>query len=69
MQPLEILRNEHGLIRQYLDNLALAAEKPQEDEHPPKELEFQPAAYKAGADAFEKSHKLVVDTGSMLVHM
>ncbi len=27
MDPIETLTNEHGLIRQYLDNLALAAEK------------------------------------------
>ena len=27
MDPLETLSNEHGLIRQYLDNLSMAAER------------------------------------------
>ncbi len=38
MQPLETLRNEHGLIRQFLDNLALAVEKLENEERPPKEF-------------------------------
>jgi len=38
MEPLDILRNEHGLIRQYLDNLQLAVEKLEEDKRPPREF-------------------------------
>lgn len=38
MKPLETLRNEHGLIRQFLDNLALAVEKLENGERPPKEF-------------------------------
>jgi len=38
MKPLETLRNEHGLIRQFLDNLALAVEKLENEERPPKEF-------------------------------
>ena len=38
MRPMEVLRNEHGLIRQYLDNLALAVEKVESDERPPREF-------------------------------
>lgn len=32
MNPLETLSNEHGLIRHYLDNLALAAERIEKDQ-------------------------------------
>ncbi len=38
MNPLEILRTEHALIRQYLDNLAYATEKLERGEQPPKEF-------------------------------
>ena len=38
MEPLDVLRNEHGLIRQYLDNLALAVQKMEDDARPPKEF-------------------------------
>ena len=38
MKPLETLRNEHGLIRQYLDNLAMAVDKLQSGERPPREF-------------------------------
>jgi len=38
MRPLETLRNEHGLIRQFLDNLALAVTKLEDEERPPKEF-------------------------------
>ncbi len=38
MRPLEILSNEHGLIRQFLDNLALAVEKLEDDQRPPTEF-------------------------------
>jgi hemerythrin-like domain-containing protein len=34
MDPLETLSNEHGLIRQFLDNLALAAQKIEEGQRP-----------------------------------
>ena len=38
MQPLETLRNEHGLIRQFLDNLALAVAELENEKRPPKEF-------------------------------
>ena len=38
MEPLEILRNEHGLIRQFVDNLSLAGDKMAEGERPPTEF-------------------------------
>ena len=38
MRPLEALRNEHGLIRHFLDNLALAVEKLENGERPPREV-------------------------------
>ena len=53
MKPLEILTNEHGLIRQFLENLALAVEKLENEERPPKEF-FENAVQFARtfADAF-----------------
>jgi hemerythrin-like domain-containing protein len=38
MDALNILRSEHALIRQYIDNLALASEKLERGERPPKEF-------------------------------
>lgn len=38
MEPLEILRNEHGLIRQFVDNLSLAGEMMAEGGRPPTEF-------------------------------
>ncbi len=38
MKPLEILVTEHGLIRQFLDNLVLAVEKLENEEPPPKKF-------------------------------
>jgi hemerythrin-like domain-containing protein len=38
MGPLEILRNEHGLIRQFVDNLSLAGEKMADGERVPTEF-------------------------------
>jgi hemerythrin-like domain-containing protein len=43
MEPLEMLRNEHGLIRQYVDHLADAADKIKNDQKPPREF-FEKAA-------------------------
>lgn len=34
MKPLEVLANEHGLIRQFLDNLALAASNIEDGKRP-----------------------------------
>jgi hemerythrin-like domain-containing protein len=34
MNPLETLSNEHGLIRQFLDNLTLSAQKIEEGQYP-----------------------------------
>ncbi len=53
MEPLEILRNEHGLIRQYLDNLQLAVAKLEDDVHPPKEFFEQAVEFaRTFADSF-----------------
>jgi hemerythrin-like domain-containing protein len=38
MNAIEILSNEHGLIRQFLDNLALASDKIEEGKRVPKEF-------------------------------
>jgi hemerythrin-like domain-containing protein len=38
MEPLETLRNEHGLIRQFLDNLSIAAEKLENEQRPPTDF-------------------------------
>jgi len=38
MQPLETLRNEHGLIRQFLDQLEVAGKKLDAGERPPREF-------------------------------
>ncbi|MBW1850803.1 MAG: hemerythrin domain-containing protein [Deltaproteobacteria bacterium] len=38
MDAIEILVNEHALIRQFLDNLSMAAEKLEADERPSKEF-------------------------------
>ncbi len=38
MDAIEILVNEHGLIRQFLDNLYMAVEKLETDERPPREF-------------------------------
>jgi hemerythrin-like domain-containing protein len=38
MRPLDVLRDEHGLIRWFLDNLELALRKMEADEPPPREF-------------------------------
>ncbi len=38
MNPIETLKNEHGLIRRFLDNLAVAAEKIEAGQYPPREF-------------------------------
>ena len=38
MDAIKILVNEHALIRQFLDNLSMAAEKLEADERPSKEF-------------------------------
>lgn len=38
MNAIETLSNEHGLIRQYLDNLELAARKIEDGQRPPREF-------------------------------
>ena len=57
MDPLETLSNEHGLIRQFLDNLEQISH------------EFVAQREKHGGDVFERCHKLVVDMGSILAHL
>ena len=55
MRPLDVLRNEHGLIRQFLDNLDLAVEKMESDELPPREF-FEDALRFARTFADEFHH-------------
>jgi hemerythrin-like domain-containing protein len=43
MKPLEILRNEHGLIRQFIDQMDAASRKIEEGRKPPREF-FETAA-------------------------
>lgn len=38
MKPMDTLRNEHGLIRQFLDNLELSGRKMDQGEKPPREF-------------------------------
>jgi hemerythrin-like domain-containing protein len=38
MKPMETLRNEHGLIRQYLDQLELARKRMDSGKRPPREF-------------------------------
>ena len=38
MNAIETLSNEHGLMRQFLDNLALAAERIEAEQYPPREF-------------------------------
>lgn len=38
MKPIEILKNEHGLIRQFLDKLAMAVERLEKGERPPRDF-------------------------------
>ncbi len=38
MKPLETLRNEHGLIRQFLENLTLAVKELEANRKPPREF-------------------------------
>ena len=40
-----------------------------DEKEEPLQAEFEKARQKAGKNTFENSHKLVVDRGSMLVHM
>ena len=54
MKPLETLRNEHGLIRQYLDNLEDALRQMREGNRPPKE--FFENAVKFGRDFADGYH-------------
>lgn len=38
MDAIEILVNEHSVIRQFLDNLSIAADRLEMDERPPREF-------------------------------
>ncbi|KPJ83729.1 MAG: hypothetical protein AMS18_17305 [Gemmatimonas sp. SG8_17] len=55
MKPIEILRNEHGLIRQYLENLTLAEKKLENNERPPREF-FDKAIEFSGTFATQYHH-------------
>ena len=46
----------------------MVAKELTKEEHEQLQVEFDRAREKAGQDAFEESHKLVVDMGSMLTH-
>jgi len=64
MDPIETLTNEHGLIRQFLDVLSMAAEKIEEGQHP-SEAFFEKAVEFARAFAdhyhhFKEEHVLFV---------
>ena len=64
MDPIETLSNEHGLIRQFLDVLSIAAEKIEEGQHP-SEAFFEKAVEFARAFAdhyhhFKEEHVLFV---------
>jgi len=51
--PIETLSNEHGLIRHYLNVLALAESKIQEGQHPPREFFDKAVEFARGfADRF-----------------
>ncbi len=52
--PIEVLINEHGLIRQFLDNLAIAVDKLETDEGPPRE--FFEKAVQFARDFTDKFH-------------
>lgn len=54
MTPVEILVEEHALIRQGLDNLSLAIEKLEEGEKPP--AEFFEAAIRFARTFSDKFH-------------
>ena len=61
MNVLEILRNEHGLIRQFVDTLTLAAVKLEEGKRPPKQFFEQAANFARQADRyhhFKEEHLL-----------
>lgn len=64
MDPIETLSNEHGLIRQYLDNLSIAAEKIEHGERPSaaffeKALDFA-RSFADGYHHFKEEHVLFV---------
>lgn len=64
MQPMETLRNEHGLIRQCLDNLSMAVEKLENEERPPREV-FDKAvqfarSFADGLHHFKEEHVVFV---------
>ena len=53
MEPIETLRNEHGLIRQFLENLSIAAEKMENEQRPPVEFFAKATDFaRAFADTF-----------------
>ena len=64
MDPIETLSNEHGLIRQYLDVLAMAAEKIENGQRPSeaffdKAVEFS-RTFADGFHHFKEEHVLFV---------
>jgi hypothetical protein len=68
MDPIETLSNEHGLIRQFLDVLSIAAKKIENGQRPSTAF-FEKQHDKRGHDTFEKCHKMVVDMGSIVTHL
>jgi hemerythrin-like domain-containing protein len=54
LDPMEILVNEHGLIRQFLDNLAIAMDQIETEERPPRE--FFEKAIKFARNFTDKFH-------------
>ncbi len=54
MDPLTTLRNEHGLMRQYLDNLGIAVEQMEDGKRPPRA--FFELAVRFAKDFADKFH-------------
>jgi len=53
MDPIDTLRNEHGLIRRFIDTLAVAVEWLEEDRNPPPEFFAKSVQFASGfADTF-----------------
>lgn len=64
MDPLDTLTNEHGLIRQFVDNLSLAAERIENGQRPSaaffeKALDFA-RGFADGYHHFKEEHVLFV---------
>jgi hemerythrin-like domain-containing protein len=66
MKPLEMLRSEHGLIRQFLENLTLAEKKMENNEQPPREFFDKALEF---ADVFATKYHHVKEEHMMFVRL